>query len=100
MAHYQILKSVNLSTHHQPTGNTKHYKIVSRDLKERVELPAPSKLLIAQFPGDSGYYLLYLDEYGEELTDTYHESVEKAIAQAKFEFNILPEEWENREIKK
>jgi hypothetical protein len=98
MAHYHIIKSINLSSHHQPTGKTKHYKIVSRDLKEKVELPAPSKLSIAQFPGDSGCYLLYLDEYGEELTDTYHDSVKKAMEQANFEFLVLPEEWENQEI--
>jgi hypothetical protein len=52
------------------------------------------KEMIAQLLPDPGYLLLYLDEDGEELTDTYHESLEKALDQANWEFNIEPDEWD------
>lgn len=50
--------------------------------------------MIAQLLPDPGYYLLYLDESGEEITDTYHDSLEKALDQAKWEFNVEPDEWD------
>lgn len=68
------------------TGETRHY----RDQL----LPVPRRLEIVQIPPDSGFYLLYLDENGTELTDTWHESLERALDQASFEFGLLPQEWE------
>ena len=68
------------------TGNTTHYdgnKI----------LPQPFALSIAQYDGDSGFYLFYLDESGKEQTDTYHESIEGAFKQAEFEFGVKKEDW-------
>jgi hypothetical protein len=50
-------------------------------------------LRIAPFAGDPGFYLLYLDSSGNELTDTYHGSVEEAMAQADFEFEVNPSDW-------
>jgi hypothetical protein len=50
--------------------------------------------MIAQLPPDEGFYLLYLDANGDEITDTYHESLEKALSQAKWEFNVEVDEWE------
>jgi hypothetical protein len=34
----------------------------------------------------SSYYLFYLDEEGTVVTDTWHESVDAALAQAAFEY--------------
>ena len=36
---------------------------------------------------------MYLDEEGRELNDTYHDSIERAMKQATFEFGLLREEW-------
>lgn len=36
---------------------------------------------------------MYLDEHRRELNDTYHASVEFAMEQAKFEFDVVPDEW-------
>src|ERR1700737_368274 len=56
-------------------------------------LPKPSILTIAQRGSDLGYYLLYLDDQGEEMTDTYHENLDAAFEQAKAEFGVAKEEW-------
>lgn len=82
------IMQVVLGLQHRPTGRTRHFR-------NAVLLPVPASLRIAQFPGDTGYYLLYLDSHGNEMTDTHHESVEAAMAQASFEFNVRPEEWVN-----
>jgi hypothetical protein len=77
---------VQLRPEHKPTGFTKHYE--GSEL-----LPSPSSLAIAKHSDDSGYYLLYYDETGTELTDTYHDSLEEALHQAILEFQVKPEEW-------
>ena len=56
-------------------------------------LPTPSDLVIAQMRVNSGFYLLYLDQRGNELTDTYHESEADARSQAQFEFDLSDEDW-------
>ncbi len=83
----RLLRCVQLGGQHQPTGRTRHYRGGSR-------LPAPAQLQIVQYPDDPGYYLLYLDEFGEELTDTYHDTLEEALHQAEWEFRVKLEEWE------
>jgi hypothetical protein len=52
-------------------------------------------LEIVQLLPDSGYYLLYVDEKDSEMTDTWHESIERAMDQANFEFGLLPSEWKH-----
>ena len=69
---------------HKSTGKTSHWL-------GSEELPAPSALCIAEL--ESAYYLLYLDDEGSELTDTYHESLQGAFAQAEFEFGVTQGEW-------
>ena len=46
----------------------------------------------------SGVLSLYLDAKGDELTDTYHDSLEEALAQANWEFNVDPDEWQTAEL--
>jgi hypothetical protein len=68
------------------TGKTRHYG-------DQL-LTSPTRLEIVQLPPDSGFYLLYIDGNGAEMTDTWHESLERAMDQANFEFGLLPNEWE------
>jgi hypothetical protein len=69
------------------TNKTRHYR------NGRL-LPAPQSVEIVQLvPAAPGYYLLYFDSDGAEMTDTWHESVASAMEQAKFEFGLLPTEW-------
>ena len=49
-------------------------------------------LEIAQFPTDSGFYLLHICASGE-IADTWHETVEDAMHQAEFEFGVHKDEW-------
>jgi hypothetical protein len=49
-------------------------------------------LEIAQYPEDSGFYLLHICSDGA-VADTHHESMEEAIHQAEFEFGVQSNEW-------
>jgi hypothetical protein len=42
---------------------------------------------------DGAFYLFYFDSNGNRLTDTWHETVERAKAQARFEFEIEEHDW-------
>jgi hypothetical protein len=67
------------------TGNTRH-----------LVAGAEASSLIAWVelePDDGGYFLLYLDASGQSLTDTWHETVEAAREQARFEFEIDDDDW-------
>ena len=50
-------------------------------------------LQIVRYADDAGYYLLYLDKNGKEITDTYHENIESAIEQADLEFDLTGKLW-------
>jgi hypothetical protein len=43
-------------------------------------------------PND-GFYLVYLDQLGLEVTDTLHDSLNSAFGQAEFEFGLTEVEW-------
>lgn len=86
MSTYLVLREVRLKKTHKATGKTHHYY-------NDKEIIKPSKLQVVTYPDDMGYYLLYFDEYDRELTDTYHDSLEGAIAQAEWEFHIQANEW-------
>ena len=83
---YDVLWQVVLTNAHQPTGNTVHYY-------GNEKLGTPTQLQIAHFPGDEGFLLLYLDDNGQEMTDTYHSDVSSAMEQANFEFLIDKSDW-------
>lgn len=93
---YLIHRRIKLGSEHSATGKTRHTQgnLTPEGLVSTSELPPPHELVIAQLPPDEGYYLLYLDDLGNEITDTYHDSLGQALAQAEFEFRVQPEEWE------
>ncbi len=86
MSDHHLLWRIRLGDAHKPTGRTRHFV-------GNTPAPIPVELSIVQYPGDPGYYLFYCDESGKKFTDTYHESVEQAKAQAEWEYNVRPEEW-------
>lgn len=87
MLDYRLFRRIQLRPSHRPTGRTRHY----RDDKL---LPPPSELRIVQYPEDPGFYLLYCDDSGIEMTDTYHDALEGALNQAEWELQVKPGEWE------
>ncbi len=88
MSEYEILFTVELGPGNAPTGRTIHHA-------GSTVFPKPHALAIVQYPGDQGCYLLYLDDAGEEQTDTYHDSPAAAMAQAAWEFTVEPHEWKS-----
>ena len=86
MIKIELLKTVKLKADH-PTGRTAHYQ----GDEEIVDI---SELRIVRYEGDNGYYLLYFNRKGEEVTDTYHDTIHQAMKQAEFEFNVKVDEWE------
>ena len=89
MSEMIALKRVALKEGHMPPGRTKHTFI---DNKGAREFPPFTSLVIAQSPGDAGYYLMHLCEGGKG-TDTWHRNLEDAFHQAEWEFGVCPEQW-------
>lgn len=89
MSEELLLRRIKLTASHQPTGKTRHYLGAAAE-----DMPPPAELKIVQYSHSPGFYLLYCDPHGIEMTDTFHESVEKALAQAKWEFAVREDEWE------
>jgi len=89
MTRMTALKKVTLNERHLHPGRTKHTLI---DEKGAREFPSFTSLVIAQYPGDEGNYLLHICE-GREGTDTWHQNLDDALHQAEWEFGVSPEEW-------
>lgn len=87
MPSYAVIQWVKLVSKHLPTGKTRHYR--GGEL-----LPTPRELKIGKYPNDHGFYLLYFDGAGNEMTDTYHDTLEDAMAQAEREFQVKVDDWE------
>jgi hypothetical protein len=90
MSARNVIARVALGASHTPTGATIH-RAGDRTL------PSPAALEIVQFAGDPGFVLLYLDRDSNEITDTYHGSLEAAFEQAKCEFNVSETAWSMNE---
>jgi len=87
MKDYIFLRRVQLGALHVPTDKTQHFY-------GNKPICVPTSLLIVRYPDAPGFYLLYLDEQGNELTDTYHDTLEQAMEQATWEFQVQSHEWE------
>ena len=87
MTEFKEIKRVILKPNHIETGQTK------RNWYGKT-MPRPFMLKIVENDGD-GYLLFYCDETGEEMDDTWAETIEGAMAQAEFEYQVKPEEWQN-----
>lgn len=76
------------------TGATRHYRahIAQSEVIRDELMPAPEWVEIR--PADGAFYLLYFSEAGDCLTDTWHQTLAQAKAQAAFEFAIEDADWE------
>jgi hypothetical protein len=85
------VKRVFLGPQHLSSGRTIH-KI--SDSEEERSLPPFKSLEIAHDPDSKGFFLFHLCADGQG-TDTWHASLEDALHQAEFEFEVKPHEWED-----
>jgi hypothetical protein len=81
-----VLFEIQLGKEHAPTGKTLH-------TLGGQPLPAAVSLQIVQLGGADGYYLFYLDGSGKELTDTWHETIDRAMKQAEREYGVKKSDW-------
>lgn len=86
MADRMILLTIKLEDRHCESGKTRHFVHGSLMTK-------PDMLQIMRYVDDPGYYLLYLDNEGVEMTDTYHDTLHDAMIQAELEFGVKSDEW-------
>ncbi|WP_424631363.1 hypothetical protein [Bradyrhizobium sp. SYSU BS000235] len=74
------------------TGNTSHLRGgTTAEAFNMTSLPDPRAVEIVEQEGS--FYLLRLDKRDECIADTWHQTVEAAKAQAKFEYEIKEVDW-------
>jgi hypothetical protein len=75
------------------TGGTRHVlaTIEAGVVKPGVPLPAPVSADIVE--DEHGYFLIRLDPNGDEVGDTWHESLDEAKTQAAWELGIAEKDW-------
>ena len=78
-----VLARVVLRASHQSSGKSLH-----------IGARRPSELRVVRYEGQDGFFLLYCDESGKEMTDTWHHTLDEAFDQAEFEFSVQRHEWE------
>jgi hypothetical protein len=86
----RLLREVRLRPEHRPTGKTRHSI-------NGAAFPPTTTLRIVQYDGDPGYLLLHFDKDGREGADTWHATLDDAMAQANWEFQVNPEDWRSIE---
>lgn len=84
---YKILYEMYLPPKTKRTGKTTHYH------NGTVIKAIPQKLQIVQYENDNGFYLIQIDSTNNELSDTYHDSIEDAKDQAAWEFDLKEFDW-------
>jgi len=82
-------KKITLQPHHLRPGRTLHY---IEDADGRREFAPFISLEIASYPNEDSCYLFHISEDGQ-MADTWHQSVEEAMEQAEFEFEVRSDEW-------
>lgn len=74
------------------TGKTTHlHGVPSAGTIELTKVPDPRVVEVVE--QDGAFYLLRLDDEGRCIADTWHESIDGAKAQARFEFGIEEGDW-------
>jgi death-on-curing protein len=80
-----------IDSRHRYTGKTKHF------VGGNLQGPAAG-LAICQYEESGGHYFLLFgcNEHWEQLTDTWHKTLEDAIHQAELEYEGVDETWRNK----
>ena len=78
----RVVRYAAVTSEVEPTGATRH-------VVGGVETGPAAALAIARYASENGVYLFYLDDAGNVVTDTFHDSLEVALDQAAFEYRGL-----------
>lgn len=91
MSTMTAIKKVTLTDRHLPTGRTKHTLITAAGSRSFDHF---TNLTITCYPERlaDGFWLMYGTAKGLG-TDTWHLTLEDALHQAEWEFNVNPNEW-------
>lgn len=81
-----VLAHTALDDRHAPTRATRHL------LAGRPALP-PKGLAICRYEGEAGFYLFGCDQDWNPVTDTWHATLDDAMAQAEFEHGGTSGTW-------
>ena len=81
-----VVMHTSMAGRHRATGNCK--QIVDGMIMARA-----SGLAICHYEGEDGFYLFGCDENWNAVTDTLHDTVEEAQAQAEFEYEGVSATW-------
>jgi len=82
----RVIRWSVIDQRHRPTSNCQ--KVVDG------ELQGPTAgLAICRHDGNEAYYLFGCDEQWNAVTDTWHETLEKALQQAEFEYEGVSATW-------
>lgn len=82
----RVLRWSVIDDRHQPTGRCR--QVVAGRLQG-----AAAGLAICKYDSEDGFYLFGCDGDWNTVTDTWHETLEGAIAQAEFEYSGVSETW-------
>jgi hypothetical protein len=82
----EVLAWAALDDTTSPTGNSTH-------IVRGTAMQPASGLAICRYDHDQGFYLFYCDSAWCPQTDTYHDTMDDAKAQASFEYNNLQTRW-------
>ena len=91
----RILRVAQIDDDVRPTGATNHAvgALVDGAIVPGERLGPFAGLAIIEEESSSGYLLLYLDESGDSVADTWHETLEDAIDQAEHEYEGVTSKW-------
>ncbi len=85
-----VLYSTPIDDRHCPTGACRHF------VAGVLQGPAAG-LAICRYANDAGFYLLYCDAAWNCVTDTWHATLDKALAQAEAEYAGTAATWRRHE---
>jgi hypothetical protein len=90
MSKMTAVKKVVLNERHKRPRQTTHFLI---DGRGRPEFPPFTSLMIAQSPENAGNHFLIYFCGNVQVADTFHLTLNDALHQAEYEFDVRPEEW-------
>ena len=82
----RVVMFTQIDSRHRATGNC-------QQIVNGVISGSAYGLAICSYDGDAGYYLFGCDSNWNAVTDTFHETIEQAQAQAEFEYQGVTATW-------